>query len=59
MSKPNFDEEPENLRRNRWDRLHDSSALLLKKQRKRRIRVIHEPIWAQHVAPPRLVKPRG
>lgn len=49
-------EEPENLRRNRWDRLHDGSALLLKKQRKRKIRAVHDPIWAQHVEQPRLVK---
>lgn len=49
-------EEPDNFRRSRWDRLHDSSTAVMKKARKRKFRIVYEPIWAQHIKPPTLVK---
>jgi hypothetical protein len=48
-------EQPRNLRRPRWDRLHDSSAAVLKKSQRRKHRVLYEPpVWEANM--PRLVK---
>jgi len=48
-------EQPRNMRRPRWDRLHDSSAAVLKKYQRRQHRVLYDPpVWEANT--PRLVK---